>query len=100
MTLLRTESFVPLTAAPAAGSQREFHVTVIPKEGQTRPFQSLEKPATSFGGDSLSSSDKKLCEPRISVQREGDRVTGIRVHCTCGQVMELACLYEGAMKGV
>ena len=32
-------------------------------------------------------------EPAITVQREGDRVTGIRVTCACGQVIELACSY-------
>lgn len=32
-------------------------------------------------------------QPRIELQREGDRISLIRVHCTCGQVIELACSY-------
>jgi len=93
MTLLRTESFVPLTAAPAATGQREFRVGVIPRDGQLRPFQSLGK--TPGGpGEAMPPDGKKFCEPRISVQREGDRVTSIRVQCTCGEVMDLACLYD------
>jgi hypothetical protein len=32
-------------------------------------------------------------EPAITLQREGDRVTHIRIQCACGQVIELACLY-------
>ena len=93
MTLLRTESFVPLTAVPAPAGQREFHVGIIPRDGQFRPFQSLEKKPLGPGETALSD-DRKFCEPRIAVQRDGDRVSSIRVQCTCGQVMELACVYD------
>jgi len=93
MTLLRTESFVPLTAAPVPAGQREFHVGIIPRDGHFRPFQSLKKTPLNPGETALSDG-KHFCEPRISVQREGDRVTSIRVQCTCGQVMELACVYD------
>ena len=37
---------------------------------------------------------KKFCEPRVSVQRDGDRVTNIRIQCTCGQMMDIACVYD------
>jgi hypothetical protein len=97
MTLLRTESFVPLTAAPVAPGQREFHVGIIPRDGHFRPFQTLEKKPLG-PGETAVSDEKKYCEPRISVQREGDRVTSIRVQCTCGQVMELACVYDEPSK--
>ncbi len=40
----------------------------------------------------------RICEPRISLQREGDRVNGIRIQCTCGQVIDLACVYESPTK--
>jgi len=97
MTLLRIESFVPLTAAPVAPGQREFHVGIIPRDGQFRPFPALEKLPVEPGETALSN-EKKFCEPRIAVQREGDRVTSIRVQCTCGQVMELACVYDEPTK--
>jgi hypothetical protein len=93
MTLLRTESFVPLTAAPVAPGQREFHVGIIPRDEHFRPFKSLEKKPLAPGETALSGG-KQFCEPRISVQRDGDRVTSIRIQCTCGQVMELACVYD------
>ena len=32
-------------------------------------------------------------QPTLTVQREGDKITGIRVECACGQVIELACSY-------
>ena len=92
MTLLRTESFVPLTTLPASGEPREFRVTIIPKAGQTLPMQTLEQPAPAPLGSGPGAG--KMCEPRVSLQSEGDRITNIRVHCSCGQVMDLACVYE------
>ena len=93
MTLLRTESFVPLTAMPAANGQREFHVGIIPKDEHFRPFKTLDKKPLGPGETALSD-DKRFCEPRVSIQRDGSRVTSIRIQCTCGQVMDLACVYD------
>jgi len=31
--------------------------------------------------------------PKISVQREGDRITKIQITCSCNQVIELDCVY-------
>jgi hypothetical protein len=31
--------------------------------------------------------------PQVTLQREGDRVTAIRIECQCGQVIELTCSY-------
>jgi hypothetical protein len=93
MTPQRTQTFVPLTAAPAAPDRRDFSVTVVP--GAEKPpeknFQSL---GTLRSAPAPAASENKTCEPRVSVQREGDRVTHLRIQCTCGQVMDLACLYE------
>ena len=93
MTLLRTESFVPLTAAPAPAAQREFRAAVIPKDQQAKPFHSLEQ-LIPDADEPASAERKKFCEPRVSVQRDGDRVTNIRIQCTCGQVMDIACVYD------
>ena len=93
MTPQRTQTFVPLTASPALPGRRDFSVTVIP--GAEKPpeknFQSLEtlRPTAAPVVE-----DKKTCEPRVSVQRDGNRVTHLRIQCNCGQVMDLACLYE------
>ena len=96
MTLLRTESFVPLTTAPTPVENREFRVTVIPEPAQARPFKSLE-PTTSAPAGSAAHPEK-ICEPRVSIQRDGDRITSLRIQCTCGQIMDLACIYETSAK--
>jgi len=31
--------------------------------------------------------------PKITLKRDGDRITHINVVCSCGQVVELACVY-------
>jgi hypothetical protein len=93
MTLLRTESFVPLTAAAASAQDQEFKVAVIPVQAQSKPFHTLQhvSPETS---SAEAADKKKLCEPKVSVQRDGDRVSSIRIQCTCGQVMDIACTYD------
>jgi hypothetical protein len=35
----------------------------------------------------------QAAKPTIFIQREGDRVTQIRVQCVCGEVIELDCVY-------
>ena len=90
MTPPRTDSFVPLTTAPASTEKREFRVTVTNASGKKPDtFQTLDTPTPS-------SPAKKNCEPRVTVQRDGDRVTHLRVQCSCGQVLDLACVYDAA----
>jgi hypothetical protein len=31
--------------------------------------------------------------PKVTLQRQGDVVSAIRVQCSCGQVIELSCVY-------
>jgi hypothetical protein len=33
-------------------------------------------------------------QPVVTLQRDGERVTAIRIECACGQVIELVCRYE------
>lgn len=94
-------SFVPLTAAPVPPEKREFRVAVLNGNGADAPdnggekkiaFQSLELPRSV----PLHGADKKNCEPRVTVQRDGGRVTHLRIQCSCGQIMDLACVYDEA----
>lgn len=91
MTIPETAQFVPLVTAPPSTERREFQVTVIPQNEQAQPFQSLEKTAPANGERTAF---KKNCEPHLSVQREGGRITSIRIQCNCGQTIDLACLYD------
>jgi hypothetical protein len=32
-------------------------------------------------------------QPVVTLEKDGDRVTHVRIQCTCGQVIELDCAY-------
>lgn len=91
MTTPQTEQFVPLVATTMAAEKREFQISVIPQAEQPHSFQSLEK-AMSAAGERAAF--KKNCEPQMSLQREGGRLTNIRIQCRCGQTIDLACIYD------
>jgi hypothetical protein len=90
MTNIREVSFVPLTptGAPAAG-RPDSHVKVLsPTEGAPA-FQAL-------GRSQTSAAQTTGCEPRVTLQRDEDRISAIRIQCTCGQTIELTCVYDPA----
>lgn len=97
------ESFVPLTAAAAPSAPCEFRVAILNGHshgaGKTGGFQSLEARPTAALNSSANGAEKKIGEPKVTVQRDGDRVTHLRIQCTCGMIMDLACVYDPAQPG-
>jgi hypothetical protein len=95
MTLTRTEPFVPLisTLPASSGERTGFQATVVSQPEQMEKFRSVESSAAGSAGSGAAARGAN-CEPRVTVQREGDRVAGIRIQCSCGQVIELACVYQ------
>jgi hypothetical protein len=105
------ESFVPLTAAPAPSAPREFRVAILNGHNHAGTnshshgaekaggFQSLETRPAAALNSSANSAEKKIGEPKVTVQRDGDRVTHLRIQCTCGMIMDLACVYDQAQPG-
>ncbi|MGO8765221.1 MAG: hypothetical protein ACLQSR_08825 [Limisphaerales bacterium] len=80
------EPFVPLNkSVPSNQGRSDFRVSIVSQADGARPFQALGHNAAKPGG--------APCEPRVTLQRDGSRVTAIRVQCSCGQVLELACVY-------
>jgi hypothetical protein len=89
MNTTRDESFVPLTAAAAPTNERaDSRVTVRSQSDHFQPFHVLGQ---ARGEPAPAPSN---LEPRLTLQREGDRISLIRIQCTCGQTIELACDYE------
>ncbi|MBC8096256.1 MAG: hypothetical protein H7Y43_10615 [Akkermansiaceae bacterium] len=90
MSSTRDTAFIPLSsAAPATQPNGDYKLTVLSSPDKAQPFRPLgQSPAAA-----PTSAHQSNCEPRVTVQREGDRVSGIQVHCSCGQVIELACVY-------
>ncbi|HUA39679.1 MAG TPA: hypothetical protein VMA35_14895 [Candidatus Sulfopaludibacter sp.] len=87
---------MPLTTAPATGEQREFRATIISQAVSPSTFQSLDKQAAeAIAAVPVAGKNR---EPRVTVEREGDRVVSIRIQCACGKLMDLTCVYEDVPK--
>jgi hypothetical protein len=50
-------------------------------------------PADSFVPVAVATASDPAHAPKLTLKRDGDRVTHITVRCTCGQSIELACEY-------
>jgi hypothetical protein len=85
------EQFVPFVlaklAAPSAvrvagdpSPQNEAFLSLSSSNNQLNPSH----------GHSLPVGDHP---PKITLQRDGERITQITVHCSCGQLIELSCTY-------
>jgi hypothetical protein len=95
MTAVRTEPFVPLTAARAASEGPEnLQVTVLSQAPAARPFRALESAGAPPPAAGSVRHQDPGCEPNMVLQREGDQVTGIHIECCCGQVIDLAFAYD------
>jgi hypothetical protein len=83
-----TDKFVPLTALSAAAGQTAAFQSRVMTQAETRSvFQELAVPAPT------DQPAHNCPPPAVTVQRQGDVISGIRVECGCGQVIELACSY-------
>jgi hypothetical protein len=92
MTAPNNAPFVPLAPAAGAGTRSEgFQVLVAARPENAR---SLREAALSSSKDSKAQAPGSNCVPRITLEREGDRISAIHIQCSCGQVIDLACAYE------
>ncbi len=89
------EPFVPLTPIVVPPNERaEVNVTVLPQPDNVQPFEPLDPQA---GGHDAAAGESD--EPRVTLQRDGDRISAIHVQCTCGRSIELSCVYDPAVAG-
>ncbi len=84
------DSFVPLVATPVSnGDSAPLSLRVL-SQSQTE-IKALFEPLAPAGP---LKPPAKLCgPPSITLQRQGEVVSGIRIECSCGQIIELACVY-------
>jgi hypothetical protein len=83
-----SDTFVPLTAATGSSvGGASFQMKVLP-HAETKPV------FTPLPGAGTGNAVSQPCgRPVLTLQRQGDVVSGIRVECGCGQVIELKCVY-------
>jgi hypothetical protein len=83
-----SDSFVPLMAAPvSSGETALFELKILPQA----EAKSVLEPVPD--GASLGQPAKPCGRPSVRLLRQGEVVCGIRIECTCGQVIELECVY-------
>lgn len=78
--------FVPLAPkAPHGAPDGGFRLKVLPQPEAAPSFHAHSIPVA--GGAAPGTAG----EPVITLTRDGDRVTGVRIQCTCGHVIDLIC---------
>lgn len=85
-----SETFVPLVPAKTVSSANGF--TALPSNGQSaKAAASVPSPATPSANGAAPAAG--CVKPTITLQRDGDVVSSIRVQCACGQVIDINCAY-------
>jgi hypothetical protein len=82
------DTFVPLTALTGAGAGGPETQLKVLAQAETK---ALFHPLT--GVSEAGRAGGSCAPPSITLQRQGEIISGIRVECGCGQVIELACNY-------
>jgi hypothetical protein len=87
------EAFVPfVTRVPAGNTGESFRVKVPANaDGAAAPFQPVG--ATPGESSAPRAHDGHTGQTQMSLVRDGERITGVRVQCACGEVIELQCVY-------
>lgn len=85
-----TQAFVPLLPGAARGTEPSMPVRLKPVSSPAATFE----PASALASSKTEShKDHTHSEPKITLERQGETITHIRIECGCGQVTELKCEY-------
>ena len=82
-----SESFTPLV--PATTGSREPAFTPIRSKG----LAPGTAPSAPTAPGAAGSDPEARSKPVVTLRRNGDIISGIRIQCACGQVVDLACVY-------
>jgi hypothetical protein len=93
-----SKKLVPLRSGPGSTPAAPGNLIPLPEseeEGQS-PVPIASKPAGP--GSTLESAPPATAArtaPTVSFKRDGQRVTQIEIRCSCGEVIQLDCDYDG-----
>lgn len=89
--MMRAE-FVPLSQNRSTRSgDADFRVRVLPTTPSMPAFVPAQTPPREVPVPQHAPCAGS--EPKVTLEKDGDRVTAIRIECGCGQVIQLACTY-------
>lgn len=83
--------FGPATPGGASKTDRTPALNLVTGSGAGNNFSPLQTT-----GNSAHGAGKGHGAATLTLQKDGDVITGIRVECACGQVIDLACAYREA----
>jgi len=84
------DAFVPISSPTTATAAQAF----TPLQFKTVAPGAPKPPAPAQSGSAAAPPSPANCAtPKVTLQRQGDIVTGIVIQCSCGQVIELTCSY-------
>jgi hypothetical protein len=90
-----SDTFVPMGPAILSGADHGFKP--LPFKPAPSAAGRMAPGATGPGltaAPAAQPSPAQNCPPpKVTLQRQGDVVSAIRIQCSCGQVIELNCLY-------
>jgi hypothetical protein len=91
-----SDSFVPLFAKGPNGnepavefSRLKLRTAPAAPAALPRANPTPAAPATPVEGQNCQSH----AAPKVTLQKEGEKVTGIKIECSCGQIILLDCVY-------
>ena len=90
-----SDTFVPM--GPALLSATDHGFTPLPLlpgpfvSGKTAPGTKGQVATTAPAAPPPPA--QNCAAPKVTLQKQGEVVTGIRIQCPCGQVIELRCVY-------
>ena len=87
------ESFVPFEPGSGAGDRAAdgpFRPSIVPESAGAPPPLAGKSPQSCPPAHGHTPEQGK---PVVTLQRDGEKVTGIRIECSCGQVIDLGCSY-------
>jgi hypothetical protein len=88
------DTFIPLvTTSSGKVKGEEFRVLVAQSPEKARSLLEVNPAAVVSPAQRPQA---ETCEPRVTVQRDGECIAGIQIHCSCGQVIDLKCAYSDA----
>jgi hypothetical protein len=83
-----TPEFVPLNRNGAnGGPAQDFRVRVVASPKPAPAFVPAQEKLAHQHPPDLSG------DPRVTLEKDGDRVTSIRIECVCGKIIVLNCEY-------
>ena len=89
-----SDTFVPMGPAAIFAAGNDF----TPLPSKPAPFANGKTAPTANGRSTPAlatplAPPQNCPPPKVTLQRQGDVVSGIRIQCGCGQVIELNCVY-------